>query len=55
MKGPTKLGIFPEKANLGFRDFKLSKMAAVQHSQDLMYTLWESMDSDAHGKIMKTK
>ncbi len=51
LSGQTRLGISPAKTNLGFCD--ISKMVSIQHNPDLLFTFWESMNTQACSNILK--
>jgi serine/threonine protein kinase len=51
MAGRSRLGISPDKANIGFSD--LLTMKYIPHDPQLVYTFWEGIDADARDNLLK--
>ena len=51
MAARSRLGISPNKANIGFGD--LSDMTCIPHHPHMVYTFWDGIDPGARGNILK--
>jgi serine/threonine protein kinase len=51
MAARSRLGISPNKANIGFGD--LSDMTCIPHHPHMVYTFWDGIDAGARGNILK--
>lgn len=50
LAGRNRLGISPDKANIGFSD--LSEMISIPHNPDLVFAFWDGVNPDARDNVV---